>query len=101
ALQRAMTRGAGVLRSAQTLAATAGILSDLGAGQGRSRMADWEATNLITVASTLVAAAYTRQETRGCHWREDFPAADDRWLGHLVEAVGVQGRLTQQWEGTR
>ncbi|MET7748525.1 L-aspartate oxidase [Micromonospora sp. NPDC005367] len=101
ALQRAMTRGAGVLRSAQTLAATAGVLSDLGAGRGRSRMADWEATNLLTVASTLVAAAYARQETRGCHWREDFPAAEDRWLGHLVEAVGAQGRLTQQWEGTR
>ncbi|MEV4809253.1 L-aspartate oxidase [Micromonospora avicenniae] len=101
ALQRAMTRGAGVLRSAETLVATAGVLSDLGAGRGRSRMADWEATNLLTVASTLVAAAYARQETRGCHWREDFPTADDRWLGHLVEAVGAQGRLTQQWEGTR
>ncbi|MEV6368624.1 L-aspartate oxidase [Micromonospora sp. WP24] len=100
-LQRAMTRGAGVLRSAETLAATAGVLTDLGTGRGRPRMADWEATNLITVASTLVAAAYARQETRGCHWREDFPAADERWLGHLVEAVGAQGRLTQQWEGTR
>ncbi|MEV6375913.1 L-aspartate oxidase [Micromonospora musae] len=100
-LQRAMTRGAGVLRSAETLAATAGVLTDLGTGRGRPRMADWEATNLITVASTLVAAAYARQETRGCHWREDFPAADERWLAHLVEAVGAQGRLTQQWEGTR
>ncbi|RKN31014.1 L-aspartate oxidase [Micromonospora musae] len=100
-LQRAMTRGAGVLRSAETLAATAGVLTDLGTGRGRPRMADWEATNLITVASTLVAAAYARQETRGCHWREDFPTADERWLGHLVEAVGAQGRLTQQWEGTR
>ncbi|RKN17079.1 L-aspartate oxidase [Micromonospora musae] len=100
-LQRAMTRGAGVLRSAETLAATAGVLTDLGTGRGRPRMADWEATNLITVASTLVAAAYARQETRGCHWREDFPTADERWLGHLVEAVGAHGRLTQQWEGTR
>ncbi|WBB66058.1 L-aspartate oxidase [Micromonospora sp. WMMD812] len=98
ALQRAMTRGAGVLRSAETLAATAGALTDLGTGRGRPRTADWEATNLLTVASALVAAAYVRQETRGCHWREDFPTADDRWLGHLVEAVGAQGRLTQQWE---
>ncbi|MFC3503176.1 L-aspartate oxidase [Micromonospora krabiensis] len=99
ALQRAMTRGAGVLRSAATLAATAGVLTELGTGRGRPRMADWEATNLLTVASTLVAAAYARQETRGCHWREDHPTADDRWLGHLVEAVGAHDRLTQQWEG--
>ncbi|SCG52833.1 L-aspartate oxidase [Micromonospora inositola] len=98
ALQRAMTRGAGVLRSAATLTGTAGTLTELGGVRGVPRTADWEATNLITVASTLVAAAYARQETRGCHWREDFPTADERWLGHLVAAVGAQGRLTQQWE---
>ncbi|MEU5723827.1 L-aspartate oxidase [Micromonospora sp. NPDC047738] len=97
-LQRAMTRGAGVLRSAQSLAATAGTLTELGQGRGVPRTADWEATNLITVASALVAAAYTRRETRGCHWREDFPTADDRWLGHLVAGVGTEGRLTERWE---
>ncbi|SCF35144.1 L-aspartate oxidase [Micromonospora mirobrigensis] len=101
ALQRAMTRGAGVLRSAQTLAATAATLTGVGAARGTPRTADWEATNLITVASALVAAAYARRETRGCHWREDFPAADERWLGHLVEGVGAQGRMTQHWEGHR
>ena len=101
ALQRAMTRGAGVLRSAATLAGTATTLGEIGTGRGTPRTADWEATNLITVASTLVASAYARQETRGCHWREDYPTADERWLGHLVEAVGAQGRLTQQWEAQR
>ncbi|WP_428963264.1 L-aspartate oxidase [Micromonospora fluostatini] len=97
-LQRAMTRGAGVLRSAATLTDTAAVLTELGAGRGRPRTAEWEATNLITVASTLVAAASARRETRGCHWREDFPTADDRWLGHLVGSIGAQGRLTQRWE---
>ncbi|MBW4703609.1 MULTISPECIES: L-aspartate oxidase [unclassified Micromonospora] len=99
ALQRAMTRGAGVLRSASTLAATAATLTELGQGQGRPGTAGWEATNLVTVASALVAAAYARQETRGCHWREDFPAADERWRGHLVAAVGAGGDLTERWEG--
>ncbi|WFE62679.1 L-aspartate oxidase [Micromonospora sp. WMMD714] len=98
ALQRAMTRGAGVLRSASTLAATAATLTELGRGQGRPGTASWEATNLVTVASTLVAAAYARQETRGCHWREDFPTADERWRGHLVAAVGARGELTERWE---
>ncbi|KOX09505.1 L-aspartate oxidase [Micromonospora profundi] len=98
-LQRAMTRGAGVLRSAATLAGTAGTLTELGTARGRPRTADWEATNLLTVASALVAAAYARPETRGCHWREDFPTVDERWLGHLVGSVGRQGGLTQQWEG--
>ncbi|MFD6567269.1 L-aspartate oxidase [Micromonospora profundi] len=98
-LQRAMTRGAGVLRSAATLADATGTLTELGTARGRPRTADWEATNLITVASALVAAAYARAETRGCHWREDFPTVDERWLGHLVGSVGRQGGLTQQWEG--
>ncbi|MFJ8581910.1 L-aspartate oxidase [Micromonospora sp. NPDC093277] len=101
ALQRAMTRGAGVLRSADTLAATAVTLTELGQGRGVPRTADWEATNLITVASTLVAAAYRRRETRGCHWREDFPTADERWLGHFVGGIGTQGSLTERWEDLR
>ncbi|WP_285791233.1 L-aspartate oxidase [Micromonospora sp. NBRC 101691] len=97
-LQRAMTRGAGVLRSAETLAATAATLTELGTGRGGPRTATWEATNLITVASALVAAAYARRETRGCHWREDFPTADETWRGHLVGSIGTGGRLAHRWE---
>jgi succinate dehydrogenase/fumarate reductase flavoprotein subunit len=50
-------------------------------------------TNLLTVSSALVAAAGRREETRGSHWREDFPERDDTtWLGHL-DTVLVEGRL--------
>jgi L-aspartate oxidase len=99
ALQRAMTRGAGVLRSAESLAGAAAELTTLGATRGTARTASWEATNLVTVASALVAAAYARQETRGCHWREDFPAADDRWLGHFLGGIGQDGSVTETWKG--
>ncbi|TDC63296.1 hypothetical protein E1200_22745, partial [Actinomadura sp. GC306] len=45
----------------------------------------WEVTNLHTVASAIVAAARRRAETRGSHWREDYPErADGAWRGHLV-----------------
>ncbi|MBM7082111.1 L-aspartate oxidase [Micromonospora sp. WMMD734] len=98
ALQRSMTRGAGVLRSAASLAGTAATLTGLAGDAGRAGTAGWEATNLVTVAATLVAAAYARQETRGCHWREDFPTADEGWRGHLVAAVGTRGELTERWE---
>jgi L-aspartate oxidase len=84
-LARAMTEGAGVLRSADSLAATAKTLEAL---EGRVFTAPgpaaWEATDLHAVASALVAAAIRREETRGAHWREDFPAASDAWRGHLV-----------------
>ncbi|MFD1320784.1 L-aspartate oxidase [Micromonospora sonneratiae] len=100
-LARAMTRGAGVLRSAGSLRATAAELTALSRSRGTPGTASWETTNLVTVASALVAAAYARQETRGCHWRDDFPAADDEWRGHLVSSIGSDGRLVQSWEATR
>ena len=37
----------------------------------------WETTNLHTVSTLLAGAALLREETRGSHWREDFPDRDD------------------------
>ena len=51
----------------------------------------WETTNLLTVSVVLAAAAALREETRGSHWREDFPDRDDaRWAGHF-DTVLVDG----------
>ncbi|WP_369916039.1 L-aspartate oxidase [Plantactinospora sp. KBS50] len=97
-LARAMSRGSGVLRSAGTLRATGGELTELGATRATPRTASWEATNLLTVACAVAGAAYARQETRGCHWREDHPAAVDGWRGHLVGAMR-DGTLRHAWEG--
>ena len=84
-LARTMTEGAGVLRSAASLAAAAKSLSSLAdRPSSQPSPAAWEATDLHAVATALVAAAQLREETRGAHWREDFPAASDAWLGHLV-----------------
>jgi L-aspartate oxidase len=87
-LARAMTAGAGVLRSASSRAATAATLTAL-ADQacGTPEPAAWEATDLHTVAAALVAAAQRREETRGAHWREDFPLTADAWRGHLVTTL--------------
>jgi L-aspartate oxidase len=89
-VQRIMTRGAGVLRSARSLATAAGELDGLpktvaADGPAEPGVEAWETTNLHLVAGVLVAAASRREETRGCHWREDFPDRDDRlWRRHLV-----------------
>ena len=98
-LQRAMTTGAGVLRSADTLTETAETLVGLAAERSdRPDTAGWEATNLVTVATALTAAAHARAETRGCHWREDHPDADPAWRGHLGAVLAADGILTEIWE---
>ena len=87
-LASAMTSGAGVLRSAASLRATADVLAALQEHTSDDPApAAWEATGLLAVAETLVAAALRREETRGAHWREDHPEASDGWLGHLVTTL--------------
>jgi len=91
-LQRAMTDGAGVLRNADGLGAAAKTLDVL----AERHTADvgpesWETTNLASVATALTTAALRREETRGCHWREDFPATEARWQLRLVQRLDPTG----------
>ncbi len=99
-----MTAGAGVLRSAESLAAAAGALERLRTAaveaydrEGKTAppcVETWEATNLALVARVLVTAARRREETRGCHWREDRPDRDDAdWRRHLVVRLTPHGTL--------
>jgi len=45
----------------------------------------WEVQNMLAVCSLLVSAAYTRTESRGAHFRMDYPARDDaHWRLHLL-----------------
>jgi L-aspartate oxidase len=74
ALQRAMTEGAGVVRTAESLAAS-GAAADA-AVVAADGVAAAEVRNLATVAGAVVGAATARTESRGCHWRADFPDED-------------------------
>jgi L-aspartate oxidase len=97
-LQRAMTRGAGVLRSAQSLAETGAVLDAAGVTRSVPCTATWEATNLVTVAAALLTAASRREETRGSHWREDFPETMTEWLGHVIATISADERIAATWE---
>jgi L-aspartate oxidase len=47
--------------------------------------AGWELQNLLTVARLMIWAALERKESRGGHYRSDFPIRDDaRWQRHLT-----------------
>ena len=93
-LQRTMTEHAGVLRSRDGLAAGAAALERL--SRRTTDVADvagWQTTNLLTVSAALLEAAAMRTETRGSHWRDDFPDRDDQhWSGH-VDVTASDGEL--------
>jgi L-aspartate oxidase len=45
----------------------------------------WQLQNMLTVARIMIAAALTREETRGTHQRTDFPQTDEaNWNRHLT-----------------
>ncbi|GGK80082.1 hypothetical protein Sme01_45670 [Sphaerisporangium melleum] len=93
-VQARMSTGAGVLRSGRSLAEVShGLLDARWTPVAVEPCTEaWEATNLLTVATAVVTAARAREETRGSHWREDFPERDDAWwLGHLDVTLAEEG----------
>jgi L-aspartate oxidase len=77
-LQRDMTTFAGVLRDGAGLdraaGAVAGVAADFAAADGSAGGRDAaELRTLLAVAGAVVAAAAERHESRGCHYRLDFP----------------------------
>ncbi|MEQ1871742.1 MAG: FAD-binding protein, partial [Vicinamibacterales bacterium] len=91
AIRDAMWRGAGLFRTRAGLADT---LAKLNAAYAAVRIdadtadADaWRRFNLLTVARLISRAALRREESRGGHFRQDFPKRDDlHWQVHLIDA---------------
>ena len=101
ALQQLMSRHVGVLRDLKGLDEAERGLAELAAAATTtdSGTENWEATNLLTVAAAITAAALRREETRGSHWRDDYPDRDDpNWRGHLDLTLTPDATLTADYD---
>jgi len=47
-------------------------------------MQRWELDNLMSVAMVIARAALNRKESRGAHYREDFPERKDEFNYHTL-----------------
>jgi len=106
-LRNLMWRKAGPVRDATGLSEALSELQDLeerldGVSVRGSLIANpaWAQTldvkNLILVAKMLLVSALAREESRGVHFRSDFPSRNDaQWLRYIVSRVGPDGPVTE------
>jgi len=87
-LQSMMWRRVAIERTANGLAEALGSINAWGQytlERTFDRPAGWEAQNLLTVARLITRSAGQRTESRGVHFRKDFPGRDDKnWLRHIL-----------------
>jgi len=87
-----MSKHVGVLRKPEGLQTAIDTLAEV-AGQSSSDVVatrrNFEATNILMVATAVAATALARTESRGCHRRTDTPDQRDVWKRHL--SVSIDG----------
>jgi len=44
----------------------------------------WQLQDMLTVARLMVTSALVREESRGVHYRTDFPKTVDEWRRHII-----------------
>ncbi len=91
-LQRAMSKGAAVVRSQKSLQETLATLERLkNANTIFANLDAWETTNLYLLATAIVNSALARTESRGSHWREDYPESSNEWLKRIHQTLSSDG----------
>jgi succinate dehydrogenase/fumarate reductase flavoprotein subunit len=100
-LQKEMYQSVGIVRSAESIKSALQLLEDIQESQlprmsvnpRRIHNQEWvEAIKLggmVTAARAIAGSALVRQESRGVHYREDYPEKSQSWL------VNINSRLTE------
>jgi L-aspartate oxidase len=90
AVRDLMWRHAGLFRSREGLTEAVEALERAPTSASPATAEGWREHNLLTVARLIARAALRREESRGGHYREDFPTRDDaHWKVHLTDARGA------------
>ncbi|MCA3282785.1 MAG: FAD-binding protein [Roseomonas sp.] len=111
ALQEMMWDKAGILRDAAGLTEASSALDALEAeldtsgvdGANRAFNLTWHdwlnLKSLLLVSRAIVVASQAREESRGAHWREDFPQTNDEVAGLSATSVRLgDERMVLEWQ---
>ena len=98
-LQRAMSKGAAVVRSGNSLTEVLNRLDRLkDATTIYANVEAWETTNLYLLATAIARSALERKESRGSHWREDFPESSESWRKRIHQSIDEIGNWQTSYE---
>jgi succinate dehydrogenase / fumarate reductase flavoprotein subunit len=103
-LRRIMSKDVAIVRDQSRLKQTLELIRDLqaqykqavvwdhGLQFNQQLVAFLQLGHMLMVAEAVANAALAREESRGTHWRSDFPARDDaKWLRHSVQTYTPDG----------
>jgi succinate dehydrogenase / fumarate reductase flavoprotein subunit len=104
-LRTVMTEKVSVFRTEQSIAEAIETLNDLNqqahgaALTGRAMAMNqeivqrWELDNLLAVSMTICQAALHRKESRGAHFRDDYPERKDEFNYHTIVTMPQYGKF--------
>jgi L-aspartate oxidase len=93
ALRSLMVRKMGIVRAAATLHEAEQAVSfwcRYALARTFTTQEGWELQNLLTISRLMIWAALERQESRGVHYRSDFPQRDDVHGRHHLTCPGPE-----------
>ena len=110
-LQETMTTNASVVRTAESLQDAINKIAELKRRYGSISIDDkgevfnydlveaMELAHLLDLAEALVIGALAREESRGAHWRDDFPTRNDTtWMKHTLAYRNEDGSVRLEYK---
>ena len=91
-IKKTMTEKVGIIRKEERLLAAYEKLKgyeEMVSHMKNVTMDDVEIQNMIILAKVIIESAIARKESRGAHFRSDFPDPKEEWKRNIIKKIGV------------